>query len=343
MNWSQLIVPYALILGSLAAGLLIERVILVRVHEFARARARANADEAVSFGLRGAVVLWFVLAGIYAALRRVELGEPLEGLVTSFLRVNVLVSVTWVLMKVAARLITGWASRSALFSSSTIFANIARFVIGALGLLVVLQSVGIPIAPMLTTLGVGGIAVALALQDTLSNLFSGVYVLASHKIRIGDFVRLASGEEGYVSDINWRQTTIRALSNNYVIIPNATMASAIVTNFTLPDEETPVAVNLGVGYESDLARVEQVALEVLREVQREVPGAVEGFEPVIRFNLLGDVRVGFTAVMRAKTFTDQFVLRHEFIKRLHRRFRDEGIAMDAPFAMRETGAGQPGA
>ena len=183
---------------------------------------------------------------------------------------------------------------------------------------------------ILTALGVCGLAVSLALKDSLANLFSGLHILFSRQVKPGDYIRLNTGEEGYVTDITWRNTVIRTLPNNLVIVPNVNIASAAITNFHLPVEDFPVRVEVGVSYKSDLEKVEQVTLAVASEVIGEI-GAAD-FEPVIRYHAFGDSSINFTVIMRAKEFADQFTMTHEFIKRLHRRFREEGI--EIPFPIR---------
>src|SRR5213079_1651619 len=173
----------------------------------------------------------------------------------------------------AARLVAGLVrtvttSRSGVAGSATIFVNITRVVVLAIGFLVVLQTLGISIAPLLTALGVGGLAVALALQDTLANLFAGVHILASKTVQPGDYIRLSSGEEGYVVDINWRNTVVRQLSNNLVIIPNTQLSGTNMTNFSRPEQEMTLLVQAGVGYAVDLEVVERVTVEVVTEVMK---------------------------------------------------------------------------
>jgi len=194
-----------------------------------------------------------------------------------------------------------------------------------LGALVLLQSLGIPITPVLGALGVGGLAVALALQDTLSNLFSGLHLIASRQVRPGDFIQLDSGEEGYVTDVTWRNTTIRELADNMMIVPNSQLAASRVRNYCQPNTELAVAVEVGVDYSCPLEEVERITLEVAREVMEEVPGSVPSFTPLLRFHKFGDCSVDFTVTLRAKEFTDQELIKHEFIKRLHARYEREGI------------------
>ena len=135
-------------------------------------------------------------------------------------------------------------------------------------------------------MGIGGLAVALALQDTLSNLFSGLQIIASRQVRIGDYVKLNTGEEGYVTDITWRNTTIRAIPDNMIIVPNSKLASTILTNYHQPAKVMSVIVQIGVSYDSDLAKVEKITLEVAKEILREIEGGIPDFEPFIRYHTL---------------------------------------------------------
>ena len=97
-----------------------------------------------------------------------------------------------------------------------------------------LESLGVPVAPLLTTLGIGSLAVALALQDTLANFFAGLHLLADRPVRPGDYIKLHEGEEGFVETIGWRSSRLRTTKNNIVVVPNQKLSQAILTNFHLP-------------------------------------------------------------------------------------------------------------
>lgn len=219
----------------------------------------------------------------------------------------------------------GALSHAGTSGSATIFVNIARVLVLLIGLLVMLDSLGVAITPLLTALGVGGLAVALALQDTLTNLFAGVHILASGKVQPGDYIQLANGLEGYIVDTNWRNTTIRQLSDNLLIVPNATVATSSITNFNRPKQEMSVLVDVGVAYDSDLEHVERVTCEVAREVMTTVEGGVPGHEPTVRYKAFGDSSIRFSAILRTTEVTAQYLIVHEFIKRLHVRYQQEGI------------------
>src|ERR1043166_280644 len=137
--------------------------------------------------------------------------------------------------------------------------------------------------------------------------------------------QLASGEEGYIQDVTWRYTTIRQLSDNLTIVPNAKLATTTLTNYYLPAMETAVLVPLTVANDSDLAQVEKVSLDVARAVMQQVAGGIDGFEPFVRFNGFAKPGVALTVVLRGREIVDQHLIQHEFIKRLHQRYRTEGI------------------
>ncbi|WP_458249401.1 mechanosensitive ion channel family protein [Streptomyces sp. MAI_2237] len=314
--------------GLLAAFLL--RVLMRWLGKHAD-RTRWSGDDVIVDALR-TVVPWAAFLGGAASAGGIL---PLTRTVQKHVNQSLTVVLIFVVTLTAARVIAGLVgtvtqSRSGVARSATIFVNITRVLVLAIGFLVVLQTLGISIAPMLTALGVGGLAVALALQDTLANLFAGIHILASKTVQPGDYIQLSSGEEGYVEDINWRQTTVRALSNNLIVIPNGELAKANMTNFMRPEQKLTITVQVGVAYDSDLEHVERVTCEVVAEVMKEIDGAVADHEPLVRFHTFGDSRIGFTVILGVGEFSDQFRIKHEFIKRLHRRYGQEGIRIPAP-------------
>jgi small-conductance mechanosensitive channel len=213
---------------------------------------------------------------------------------------------------------------------SSLTRNVAWALVASLGLLVILNGLGLSITPMLTALGVGGLAVALALQEPLANFFAGLFITLAGQIRVGDYNKLDSGQEGYVADFSWRSTRLRMLANNLVVVPNARLAQAIVVNHHLPSRDLAVLVEVGVDYASDLGHVERVVMDVGSEVMTEVAGGVPEFEPFIRYHTFADSSINFTVILRAEEFVDQYLIKHEFVKRLHQRFSGEGIIIPFP-------------
>lgn len=207
---------------------------------------------------------------------------------------------------------------------------VIKIVMVAVGAMLLLDNLGVSLTPILTTLGIGSLAVAIGLQDTLGNFFAGLYLKVDRPIDIGHYIKLQSGEEGYVVRIGWRSTRIRMLPNNMVIVPNNKLVQDNITNYHLPDRELIVPITVGVAYDSDLEKVEHVTAEVAKEVMQTVSGGVRDFAPEIRYHAFGQSSVDFTVALRAREFIDAAALKHEFIKRLHARYAREGIAMPFP-------------
>jgi len=323
----QFLLPAVFMAGGLVLGLAAEKVLLEILRRIWSAKGWP-AYRAVRNALRGMITLWLVIAGLYGATRFIGLSSQILGIYQKTLYVLIMFSLTLVAARISAGLVDFYLRKAeGALPSTTILGNIVRIVVILTGILVVLVVLNVPIAPVITAFGIGGFAVALAFQDTLSNLFSGLYVLASKQVKPGDYIKLDTGEEGYVADITWRNITVRTLPNNMVVVPNSKMASAIMTNYHRPAPEMSVMVDIGVGYRNDLQKVEDVTLDVARQIQREVPGGVAGHEPLCFFREFSHFRVELTVVLRVYEFTDQYRLRHEFIKRLHRRYEEEGIEL----------------
>jgi len=319
------------IVGSLLLGFVFAKLLERRLHR-AAALTAVQADDLLAAALRPLLVWWFGTAGLFAA--KLILAEHLtprwDALASRVLLTLLIGSITVAIAQMAADTVRLVALRSqGVRSSSSLFITLTRITIYLLGALVLLQSLGVRITPLLGALGVGGIAVALALQPTLSNVFSGIQLLASGTVRPGDFVEL-DGRQGVVTDVNWRYTTIRGLPNNLTIVPNSRLSDAIFTNYSLPSPEMSITVPCGVAYGSDLAHVERVAVEVAREAMAEHPARTPAFDPFVRFRAFADSAIEFDTILRVTEFADQYVLRHDFIKRLHARFAAEGIRIPFP-------------
>ncbi len=309
-------------------GFLSPLIVLKPLHALF-SKTETRIDDVILSAVRRQIPLWLILAGIAMALRVSPLDPVWIARIDRLLMVAFILSVSWAVSSLLTALIRASALRLGL-GATTLVENLCRIAVFGMGLLLILSNLGIAIAPLLTALGVGSLAVALALQDTLSNLFSGIYILVNRRVRVGDFIQIESGQKGYVADITWRATALRELAGNLILVPNAKLAQSIVTNYSGPDKEMAALVQVGVSYTCDLAHVERVTVETAREIQREVSGAVAGFEPIVRYHTFGDSSVNFTVTLRVKEYTDQYGVTHEFMKRLHERYRKESIEIPFP-------------
>ncbi|MCX5854723.1 MAG: mechanosensitive ion channel family protein [Deltaproteobacteria bacterium] len=326
------IIPAVFIIGGLLLGIILEKLVIKKITKLSL-RTKWEGDDIVVQSIRGMLVLWFFIGSIYGALEYTAIKPDVLHVIHKGLLILVILSVTIALSRVCVGFINVYSRKvGGAFLSTSMFANLTKILVFVIGFLIILQTLGLSITPILTALGVGGLAVALALQDTLSNLFSGIHIIASKQVSPGDYVKLSSGEEGHIIDITWRFTTIKSLPNNMIIVPNSKLASAIVTNYNMKDEVMSFPVQVGVSYDSDLEKVEKVTIEVAEEIMKFVPGGVPEFSPLVRYHTLGDSSIDFNVILRVRNYTDQFPVKHAFIKKLISRYREEGI--NIPFPVR---------
>ena len=304
-------------------------------------RTETALDDIIIRSLQRPLVSLILFAGLWGAVHHLPYWKP-EGLAW----IDKVASVGAILIVVAGVLrvfnaVSEWLVESAADRSSRprevrsqalVGRKVVNIAILVVGILVALMQLDVEIGPLLAGLGIGGLAVALTLQDTLANLFAGIYMMVDRPVAVGDFVKLESGEEGFVEEIGWRNTKVRMWANNIVIIPNSKLSQSVVTNYYLPRQEMSVYISCGVAYDSDLEHVERVCIEVGKEIMERIPGSATDWTPVVRFKEFADFSINFLVVLRVTDFSAQYLLGHEYMKALHRRFNEEGI--EIPFPIR---------
>ena len=291
--------------------------------------------------LKGVPISFCLVVGLYWVINTSALPA---GIVTFFSYI-LFTSIIFTMTRVVERTLSGFIrlkfSGPSYASQSTLLDTIFKIGVYASGLLIILDYYNVSIAPIITAMGVGGMAVAFGIKETLENIFSGLQIILSKQIRVGDYIKLSTGDEGKVTDINWRFISITpAHAGNVVVIPNKVIAGAVSTNYSMPRDDIYVIVPVGVGYESDLEKVERVALEVARELMIKVDGYEpkidsDGIDrnplaPYLRYNAFNDSSIDFNIFMRVTNFKNQGLLKHEFIKKLKTRFSAEGINIPYP-------------
>jgi len=312
------------------SGCILRKIILSRISQWAE-RTVNKVDDILIEYISSPLLFWSSILGVYVAVHFLSLSYNMLYIIKKFILITGIFSVTFVAANIISKIIHSYSAKiEAAVPVTGLTQNISRIIIFGLGILIIFNTLGISITPILATLGVGGLAIALALQDTLSNIFAGFYIIISKQIKIGDYVKLESGQEGHVTDITLRSTKIRMLPNNVVLIPNEKLIKTIVTNYYLPDKELAVLIDIGVHYDSDLTKVEKITCEVAKEIMNKVTGGVPGFDPFIRYHTFDDFSINFTVILRAKEFVDQYLIKHEFVKKLHERYKREGIIIPYP-------------
>jgi small-conductance mechanosensitive channel len=325
------LIPSALALASVTVLLILRGIIYRILHAWAK-RTDTTFDDLIIRSIRGPSILLFIALGIYIGVAISDLPDKHVGVISKTIHVLIILSVTVGLANLAGRIFRSYIqTRNLPFPTTGLAYGIVKGTIYVIGFLLSLTVLGISITPLVTALGVGGLAVALALQDTLANLFAGMHILVEKAIRVGDFIRLETGQEGYVQDITWRTTRVRMLPNNVVVIPNSKLSQSVVTNYYLPEKRMSLLIPIGVSYSSDPDRVERILMEEAAGAVGSVPGLLGDPAPFVRFIPgFGDSSLDFTLICQVAEFTDQYLAQHELRKRIFRRFKREGVEIPFP-------------
>lgn len=320
VNWAQ----SALILGVALAGALVVRTLLLRwLRRFAV--DPQSAGRILLDALRFPSLLWCAIVALAITLEMVKLPGNAARWASAGAVVFLVLSMSVVCSTLLVRLAVHQAARRgpAIAVSGVSRALIHVFLL-LLGGTVLLRYFDLSITPILTALGVGGLAVALALQDTLANFFAGIHILVEAPISVGDFIRLSAGEEGTVSDIGWRTTRVLTTAGNTIVIPNVKITSGILTNYALPDQKLCIEVVLVAGLDADVQRASQAAMEEARLVE----GVMPDFAPLVLFDPgVTPTHIQFKLIVRVGHRLEMGRVQSRIRLQVLERFRREGIPL----------------
>ncbi len=324
--------PVLIVTSAVIFGFLFKRFFHSKLKKITK-MSKWEGDDILLNSLESQVILWSFLFSLFLVFEDFPIKEEYSTFILVIIKIILIASITHAMAKLVLGLFELWSKKQeGGFPSTTIFTNIVKITIYVIGLLIILDSVNISIAPMLTALGVGGLAVSLALKDTLSDVFAGLHILLSKKVQPGDFVSLDSGEMGYIQNITWRNTKMLERTNNILHIPNTKLSSAIVKNYDSGDPSFSVKVFMGVDYNSDLGHVERVSLEEANKLHAEMEETNKSSQPSFKFRGFGDSSIDFAIYFRGNRYGDQNPIIHQFIKNIHKRFKEEKI--NIPFPIR---------
>ncbi len=331
MNFEKLIISLIIFIVSGGLLFLLRFFSFKSLHKWAK-RTKRGFDDLIIDTIKTPSIFWCIGIALYIGIENSEIPSKYTFYIIKVIHVLIIISVTIALANVVNRLFSKFFERSNVSIQSTGLLNtLIKGAVYLIGLIIILNIFGISIAPLITALGIGGLAVALALKDTLENLFAGVNIMAEKSIRVGDFVRLDNGQEGYVEDISWRTTRIRMLSNNLIIIPNSKLAQNILVNYSLPESKMCLNIPISVSYFSEPDKVEKILLDEVRKAIEEIPGILSEPEPRVRFVPgFGESSLDFTILCFIQDVSYQYPVQHLLRKRIFKRFQQEGIEIPFP-------------
>lgn len=347
----------SIILGILfAAGILVVFLVLAAIANIAfalvlRRRRKREGDTPQNLGIRilsslqGPVVLFLILFGVFlsfisltqithsnfATIRGLDAWARKIWLIAIVFQASYLAShITQALLR--------WYIQKASKDSRTILDTklgptidrLLPIVVISIASIIALDTLGLAISPLLAGLGIGGLAVALALTPTISSFIAGTYVVTEGQIKEGDFIEIDDRTSGWVLDVGWRSTVLRSFHNNVIIVPNSKITDSVVTNFTTPTPIVSVILENGVSYDSDLREVHRISVEVANKVIQESEYSNRNFEAVVLFREFADSNITFRIVTQATDRFGGFRMQSELIMQIHERFKEEGIEINYP-------------
>lgn len=323
-------------LGGLLVAVL-AKMFLKKIVSAITQKTKTTLDDNLVAATKGPLFLGMLLISLYLALISISHLDPYRNIISKVSVVVGLVVLFVTIHRIIKVLVRWYSSELSLKIKGkeakhlSIFGRVADFILVFIFGLILLKYLGIDITPLMASLGIGGIAVALALQQTLSDFIAGLSIIGDKAIKVGDYVELENADlAGYVEDINWRTSRIRTTSGDYIIIPNTTLSQSITKDYSFGGSQTFAGVTLFVSYKNDLNKVEKVANRVAKEVQDSVEGAVKGHEPKLRFKEFQESNIMATIYFKINSVTDQYVVKHEFIKRIKKAFEKNGIEVSRP-------------
>lgn len=333
-TWGALLL---LLVGSVFVGLLYEWVVIRLVKQAVKA-TKTQVDDLILRVVHPPLAIVVVVATAWLGARYlVPIPPEADAWISNLAAAALVFLVALIVSRLAAagfeyraRSNFRWRGAARL---GTRLVNIAIYLVA---FMVILAHYGVNITPLLTSLGLVGLAVALALQDTLANFFAGIWIQTGRALQPGHYVRLESEKlEGYVEKIGWRTTQIRTLPNNMIVMPNSRIAQSTITDYHLPTPRMALLIPISVGLEQDARKVERILVEEAKRAAGSIPGLLKDPEPFVRLIPgFGEYALQFTLICQVAEYTDQYLAQHELRHKILERFRAEGIRI--PFPTRET-------
>ncbi|MBI4739245.1 mechanosensitive ion channel family protein [Candidatus Woesearchaeota archaeon] len=319
-----------ILVGAFIAGSLMHFILRTYVKRLTR-RTKSDIDDILLGIVTKPFYLFVIFVGLYLALRTLTVLQDYHRILDQIFFIGAVLITTTLVSKLLTVSIGRWLKVKKHFEKTPQVLNkVITIIIYSFAFLTILSQFKINVTPLITTLGLGGLAVGLALQNTLTNFFAGLHLISDKPVNVGDFIETESKMSGFVEDIGWRATRIRTLSNTIIIIPNGKLAESAITNLSLPEETVIVRVDCGVAYDSDLKEVEKITLDVAKKVQATVKGTVKNHDPAVQFHTFGDSNILFSVRLRVQHWEDKLHVQHEFIKALKERYDKENIEISFP-------------
>ena len=328
----QLLAALVFILVALLASKLVDFIVRTQLRRWA-SKTRTTLDDLAVSLVQGPVRIITLVILLHIGLRVLPWPDWITRWVSKGLLVIVACSVTYMILKIADALVEFWRRRAraredGAFNDqlfSVVNKSLKAFIV-VVAILVTSQNLGLNITAMLASLSIGGLALGLAAQDTVANLFGAVAVFVDKPFRVGEFIKI-DNISGTVESIGLRSTRIRNPDGHLITVPNKTMGNSTITNVTRrPNIKTEI--NIGITYDTPADKV-KLALAILNEVYRKHPMTAD---LLIHFNKFADSALNISVIhwWRSTDYRAYIAGIEEMNLTIKQRFDSEGIEFAFP-------------
>ncbi|UCD08363.1 MAG: mechanosensitive ion channel family protein [Dehalococcoidales bacterium] len=328
----------AMLAMSIVLAWIVVKIVRFFQHRLEHHRRKTDLAPQLVQSIARPLLFFIVTDGLLMALGSLSCMQQWTEILGQIGKIVLIAGITYALANILGSLLTWYMRSLRARRKARLDEGLIRFVrrvliilVFMIGVLIILDFLDIQISPIIAGLGLGGLAVALALQPTLANFFASTQIISDRVVRVGDYIELENTAiRGYVTDVGWRSTRIRTPFNNMIIVPNSRLADSVITNYYGPTMEMGVVIDCGVSYNANLPKVEKISLEVAGEVVQELDEADKTFEPWFAYEEFGDSNINFWIWVRAKDRISSFRVKSEIIKRLKARLDKDGIVINYP-------------
>ena len=332
--WEILVEPLIIIIITLAAYFVLGKI-MNTMEKIAKVKTPWTGDEEIIVFLKKPLKRIVLLVGVYVFLLAFSqyYSERLQSVISGTVYILILIQITFMLLKAigkGANLYNRYLIDKQLITTELDFlpllVRIAKIIVLIIAVVVVLKHFKQDVQTLVVSLGVGSLAIALAAQETLSNMIAGFAIMTDRPFRVGDRIQLSSGETGDVHQIGLRSTKVLTFDNTLIIVPNAEIIKEKVINLTYPKPITRVVVKVGVAYGSDLAKVK----EIMTECAEQHPKVMEEPPPSSYFLDFGESSLDLRVTCFVSDWHEVWLTAEDIRLAIYNRFNAMGIEIPFP-------------
>lgn len=304
--FANVYLKFLAILAVSVAVAFLAKLIVRKVLKPLAKKTKTKIDDLIVKSASSLIFYIILLLGIKLGFQYFEFKTMIyNSLIDSFLILIVSILIIRIIGEFAQQWMKGWKVKTKTTADERLIPflqKILKAVVIILAVIFIFSSWRINISPLLATAGIAGLAVGLAVKDSLSNILGGLQLVLDRTFKVGDKVQLESGETGVILDIGLRSTKLKTYDNEVIYIPNGYLANAKIKNYTQPDLSIRVNVNFGVEYGSDIEKVKKVVLEAMKKIET----VLEDPKPQVLFLKMSDFSLDFVARAWVKDYNEAY-------------------------------------